>query len=252
MTVERGVRLMARCDCVVVGGAGALLLTLLAVADGICRTQSPAISFYQLVPCHEHSARDGVEGRKLQSNEDEGMMHERRFPASQAQRLESPERLVWLPPAKVVEALAVQPGETVADVGAGTGYFSLPLASAVGDEGRLYAVDAQAEMLEWLREKLDKSRLSNIDLILAEADRTGLSASSCDLFFLANLWHEIEDRVAVSIRKPGEFSRRAAELQSSTGAPMSSPSRGRPWRIESRPLMLFERCGRRIRADGFS
>jgi ubiquinone/menaquinone biosynthesis C-methylase UbiE len=73
----------------------------------------------------------------------------------------------------------------------------LPLSGAVGAAGKVYAVDGQSEMLSRLKLKLDKTALTNVELILAEAGQTGLAASSCDLFFLANLWHEIEDRVAV-------------------------------------------------------
>jgi ubiquinone/menaquinone biosynthesis C-methylase UbiE len=124
-------------------------------------------------------------------------MDDRRFPASQAQRLDDPERLLWLPPAEVIGALSVRSGDTIADVGAGTGYFSFPMSHAVGAAGKIYAVDGQGEMLAWLKLKLDKTALTNIELIRAEAGQTGLPASSCDLFFLANLWHEIEDRVAV-------------------------------------------------------
>ncbi len=124
-------------------------------------------------------------------------MHDRRFPASQAERLDNPERLLWLPPADVIGALAVQPGQTIADVGAGTGYFSLPLSGTVGAQGKIYAVDGQAEMLAWIKRKLEQGRLGNVELIHAEAGQTGLPVSTCDLFFLANLWHEIEDRAAV-------------------------------------------------------
>jgi predicted methyltransferase len=135
-------------------------------------------------------------------------MNDRRFPASQAQRLDNPERLLWLPPAEVIVALALRPGETIADVGAGTGYFSLPLSHAVGALGKVYAVDAQAEMLSWLKQKLDDAPFTNVELIRAEADQTGLPTSSCSLFFLANVWHEIVDQIAVlgeamRVLKPG-------------------------------------------------
>jgi ubiquinone/menaquinone biosynthesis C-methylase UbiE len=122
-------------------------------------------------------------------------MHNRRFPASEAHRLDLPARSIWLPPADVLGALAVHSGQTIADVGAGTGYFSLPLALAVGPHGKIYAVDAQDEML--LRHKLDEAGVSNVDLIRAEADNTGLPAGSCDLFFVANVWHEFDNRAAV-------------------------------------------------------
>jgi ubiquinone/menaquinone biosynthesis C-methylase UbiE len=97
----------------------------------------------------------------------------------------------------VIRALAVQAGGTVVDLGAGTGYFALPLALAVGAAGRMIAVDAQDGMLELLRRKISSSVVSNIELVRAEADRIALPGSACDLIFLANVWHEIPDRVAV-------------------------------------------------------
>ena len=124
-------------------------------------------------------------------------MHSRRFPASEAHRLDDPARKEWLPPEEVLRALALHSGETISDVGAGTGYFSLPLAQIVGSEGKVYAVDAQAEMFSLLKQKLNRAAITNVELIPAEADQTGLLASSCDLFFLANIWHEIEDQSAV-------------------------------------------------------
>ena len=124
-------------------------------------------------------------------------MNDRRFPASQARRLDNPERLLWLPPAEVIGALAVQLGQTIADVGAGTGYFSLPLSRAVGAVGKVYAIDAQTEMLSLLRQKIDTACVRNVELIHAEADQTILPKSSCSLFFLANIWHEIEAQVGV-------------------------------------------------------
>ena len=124
-------------------------------------------------------------------------MNERRFNAAHAHRLDDPARRAWLPPAEVLGAMALHSGETVADVGAGTGYFSLPLAQAVGPQGKVYAVDAQEEMLSLLRQKLDEFTLSIVELIHAEADNTGLPASCCDLVFAANIWHEFDDHAAV-------------------------------------------------------
>lgn len=124
-------------------------------------------------------------------------MHERRFHHSQAHRLDAPERLTWLPPDEVVQALEVRAGEAIADVGAGTGYFALPLAKAVGSRGVVFAVDAQPEMLELLRGKLAAAGRHNIRLIRAEADATGLPESTCDVVFLANIWHEFENRALV-------------------------------------------------------
>jgi len=124
-------------------------------------------------------------------------MNDRLFNPSLAERLDDPERLLWLPPAVVIHALAVQPGDTIADIGAGTGYFTLPLAQSAGPLGLVYAVDSQAKMLERLQYKLDIGSMSNIRAVLAEANSTGLPDASCNLVFLAKVWHEIADRTAV-------------------------------------------------------
>jgi ubiquinone/menaquinone biosynthesis C-methylase UbiE len=124
-------------------------------------------------------------------------MNDRLMNASLAGGLDDPERLLWLPPAMVLGGLSVQSGNSIADIGAGTGYFSLPLATAAGPPGLVYAVDCQAEMLGHLQIKLDAGGISNIRVINADADSTGLPSASCDLVFMANVWHEFEDRSAV-------------------------------------------------------
>jgi ubiquinone/menaquinone biosynthesis C-methylase UbiE len=124
-------------------------------------------------------------------------MNDRIMNAPLAGRLDNPERLLWIPPAVVIGAPAVQPGDAIADIGAGTGYFSLPLAHAAGSLGQVYAVDCQAEMLGHLQFKLDTGSISNIRVINADADSTGLPNASCDLVFMANVWHEFADRPAV-------------------------------------------------------
>jgi ubiquinone/menaquinone biosynthesis C-methylase UbiE len=124
-------------------------------------------------------------------------MHDRRFNPSLAHRLDDPARLLWLPPDEVIAMLRVQPGDLVADIGAGTGYFTLPLAHALGSKGKVWAVDAQTEMLSLLKEKLDLAGVSNVEPVCAEGDRTEIPDAACTLVFLANVWHEFEDRNAV-------------------------------------------------------
>lgn len=104
---------------------------------------------------------------------------------------------MWLPPAEVIAALAIRPGETIADIGAGTGYFALPMAAAAGPHGKVFAVDAQQEMLAHLRQKLSDGGIQNIELVHAEADSTSLDDSTCSLVLLANVWHEFDDHAAV-------------------------------------------------------
>jgi len=124
-------------------------------------------------------------------------MGERLFKPQDAHKLEDPERQIWLPVVDVIRASAIRPGISVADIGAGTGYFAIPLARAVGVGGKVYAVDLQPEMLNKLREKLagpDAPR--NIELVRGAASKTTLPSMCADFVFVANVWHEVEDHAA--------------------------------------------------------
>lgn len=121
-------------------------------------------------------------------------MNDRVFRSSRAHKLDDPERLRWLPPQDVVQSLALSPGMKVADVGAGTGYFSIPIADALTSSGHVFAVDLQPEMLELLRHKLsDKEQRNSISLHEGNASSLPLENGCVDLVFFANVWHEIED-----------------------------------------------------------
>ncbi len=120
-------------------------------------------------------------------------MNERTFKPGEAHKLEDPERLKWLPPGEVIEKLNVKPGTRIADIGAGTGYFAIPLALAAGASGRVYAVDLQREMLDLLRAKLKSAKVPrNIELRQGSAVSTSLAPDCCDLVFIANVWHELD------------------------------------------------------------
>ena len=125
-----------------------------------------------------------------------GGMNERTFHASQAHKLDDPQRKAWLPPQEVLAALRLRPPSVVADIGAGTGYFSLPLADAA-ETARVYAVDLQAEMLRLLEQKLSPQQAARITLLEGRATALPLAGASCDLVLMANLWHELDGRPAV-------------------------------------------------------
>jgi len=124
-------------------------------------------------------------------------MHERRFNPSRAHLLEDPERKTWLPPDEIVAALNLTKGETVVDIGAGTGYFALPMAATVGSAGRVFAVDVSPEMLERLRNKLAAAGVGNVQCVEGEASSTSLPAGCATVVFMANVWHEFDDHAAV-------------------------------------------------------
>jgi ubiquinone/menaquinone biosynthesis C-methylase UbiE len=139
-------------------------------------------------------------------------VNERTFQAGHAHKLDDPARLEWLPPSEVLDRLAVQPGSMVADIGAGTGYFAIPLARAAGPTGRVFAVDFQPAMLARIRAKLDAADApANIELVEGSADRTSLPEATCDLAFFANIWHEVDDPAKV-IEEAGRILKPAGRL----------------------------------------
>lgn len=107
-----------------------------------------------------------------------------------AQWLERPEREREEKPARLIESLKVRPGETVADIGAGTGYFSWRLAEAVGESGFVYAVDIQPEMLEKLEQNMRDRRFSNYRALEGSAVNPGIPASTLDLAIMVDVYHE--------------------------------------------------------------
>ncbi len=108
-------------------------------------------------------------------------------------KMEEPERAAWQKPDEVVKALAVSPGQTVCDIGSGPGYFSLRFAKAVGDGGRVFAVDVEPKMLEALRERLAAAKLRNVTPVLGLPDDPLLPAAACDLVVIVDTYHHFPD-----------------------------------------------------------
>jgi ubiquinone/menaquinone biosynthesis C-methylase UbiE len=121
-------------------------------------------------------------------------MNDRVFKHHHAHKLEDPDRLKWLPPTEVLSRLHLAEGTRVADIGAGTGYFAIPMAAAVGGAGQVLAVDLQQEMLDLLRQKLESPQTpKNISLHTGSASDLPLADNSVNVAFYANIWHELDD-----------------------------------------------------------
>ena len=109
-------------------------------------------------------------------------------------RLEDPEREGWQKPDEVIQALAIKKGEVVADIGAGSGYFSVRLARAVGPEGRVLALDPDERLLDYLRRRLAEGNVQNVTARTVPRDDPELPEGSVDLAFLCNVYHHIDGR----------------------------------------------------------
>ena len=108
---------------------------------------------------------------------------------------EDPARTEWQKPDEVVKKLELKPGDTVADIGAGTGYFTRLFAVAVGPEGKAIGLDIEPSMVDYMKEDAKKQGLTNYEARVVKPDDAGLPLKSVDVVFICNTYHHIEDRV---------------------------------------------------------
>ena len=106
--------------------------------------------------------------------------------------LERPEREKEEAPTKLMEALKIRPGDVVADVGAGSGYFTFRLADKVGAKGKVLAVDIQEEMLDLIRKKMKAAKATNVEPVLGTIEDPKLPAEGVDLILLVDAYHEFD------------------------------------------------------------
>jgi ubiquinone/menaquinone biosynthesis C-methylase UbiE len=101
-----------------------------------------------------------------------------------------PEREAEEAPDAALDAIGIAKGATIADIGAGVGYFTWRLAARVGPQGKVYAVDIQSAMLGQLRKNMAERKLANYEAILGAEDDPRLPAGRIDLALLVDVYHE--------------------------------------------------------------
>ncbi len=111
-------------------------------------------------------------------------------------RLERPERIANQKVDEVLSRLKLKPGVIVADIGAGTGVFSRPIARAVAPGGKVYAVDILPGLLDYINQRAKEEKMGNIQTVLGEFDDPKLPARDVDLAFFNDVLHHIEHRAA--------------------------------------------------------
>jgi ubiquinone/menaquinone biosynthesis C-methylase UbiE len=95
---------------------------------------------------------------------------------------------------QVIEKLRLKPGDVVADIGSGSGSFSIPMAKAVAPNGILYAVDIDPKMLDYVAERAKKEGVTNLRTVLGVADDPKLPVKNVDVAFFHRVLHMIEHR----------------------------------------------------------
>lgn len=111
------------------------------------------------------------------------------FPPDKIFLLEEPRN--WQDTEEIMDRLHLRAGDIVADIGAGSGYFTMPLASRVGEKGLVFAEDIQIEMINYLSRKVEELELKNVRVIFGKPDDPSLLDNFFNLVFLANTYHEL-------------------------------------------------------------
>ncbi len=157
-------------------------LTLLSSASSDAGAQAASAE-----PRYERVARspDGI-GKRYMGREIAGVMG-----WEGAQWLERESRAREEQPALLLRELALAPGMTVADIGAGTGYYTWQLAKQVGPGGRVYAVDVQPEMISMLDSQMARRGVRNVVSVLGSETAVKLPPASVDLAIMVDVYHEL-------------------------------------------------------------
>ncbi len=113
------------------------------------------------------------------------------------------ERRKWQNPKTILAAIGIKPNSTFIDIGCGQGFFTLPAAKLVGEKGRVYGIDVDAEYIGMVKKKAKKEGLKNIKLMEGKAEETIICNACADIVFFGTALHDFADpaRVLVNARK---------------------------------------------------
>ena len=113
------------------------------------------------------------------------------FPPENLGELEGPDRDLWQKPDQVMDALGIADGTTVADLGAGGGWFTVRLARRVGPHGVVYAEDIQEQMLESIDRRVKREGLRNVRMVLGASDNPKLPTERLHAVLIVDVYHEV-------------------------------------------------------------
>jgi predicted methyltransferase len=157
------------------------------------------------------------------------------FPPQDLGLLEFPDRETWQKPDQIMDALAIADGSTVADIGAGAGWFTIRLARRVGPNGTVYAQDVQRPMLEAIRRRVSREGLLNVQTRLGSDSDPNLPARALDAILVVDVYPEVGDRVtflrnlAAALKPGGRIG--VVNYKPGEGGPGPAPNEG--VRVES-------------------
>ena len=133
------------------------------------------------------------------------------FVATSCTTLGQANRETWQPPEKIMDAIGVEPKMRIGEAGAGTGYFTFPLAGRVGPEGIIYANDISTSSLEVIRDRADAEGLVNIEIVVGAVEDPLFPETNLDMVVMVYVLHMLE--------RPVEFLRNVRKYMR-PGAPL--------------------------------
>jgi ubiquinone/menaquinone biosynthesis C-methylase UbiE len=146
-------------------------------------------------------------GQDARPRSHEEMHHVHHDPQAYIAMLEDPARDAYQKPEQVLAALGLEAGDVVADVGSGSGYFTLRVARQVGATGRVYGVDVDPELVRHLNRRVRDAGLRNVHVLLADPDDP-LLPEPVDCFLVVDTWHHVGEqakylRLMRTLLRPG-------------------------------------------------
>jgi len=127
-----------------------------------------------------------------------GLRHDFSEAERWAKEFDDPAREEWQKPAELVVLMRIRPGQSVADIGAGTGYFLPYLNRAVGERGEVLALDVESSLVDHMRKRIERQKLASTKARLIRHSDPGLGEGSVDRVLIVNTWHHIGNRATYS------------------------------------------------------
>lgn len=201
----------------VAGVTSALLALLALAATPVVRAQQ-----HGQAPAGGAQAHDGAKPQEGMKHPDH-MEHSFADAEQYAKSFDDPKRDAWQMPDRVIAALALKNGQSVADIGAGTGYFTSRLAKSAAAP-KVFASDIEPNMVKYLQQRAMKEGLKNVTAVLAKSDSPNLP-EPVDVILIVDTFHHIPSRVAYfsALKKSLKPGGRIAIVDFKKGSPEGPP-----------------------------
>lgn len=150
-------------------------------------------------------------------------------------------------PQEVIKSLNIRPGDIIADIGSGGGFYAFEFAKKTTEAGKVYALDTNPIFLDYIKEQIKSQGIKNIEPVLVKNDDIGLSERSIDLIFMRNVYHHLPEPIKyfARLKKYLKPNGRIAIIEYNKPRPLLFRlfHRGRHYTPESEIVDTLIRCG---------